>query len=135
MLGKEATALHQCHGMGVNLVDGIPVVVGQTADAVAYVQLVLAHYRGARVAQQLVVMQQTAGNGVLYGGHADDGGVVVNLGIHLFECSAADELHLLALEIQMGCHIVERTGLTLDGYSLHTVLILNTNPASIEAGK
>ena len=89
---------------------------------------------GVRVTKQLIVVKETAGNSILYGKHTYHGGIFLHICKDLFEGSAADELHLLALEIQMGCHIVERTGLTLDGYSLHTVLILNTNPASIEAG-
>ena len=85
VLGQKLAALHQGYGMGVYLLDGVPVVVRQAADAVGDVQLVLADDGGARVAQQLVVMQQATGNGILDGQHTDAGGVLAHAVKHLFE--------------------------------------------------
>jgi hypothetical protein len=79
----------------------------------------LSHYRGAAVAQQLIVVQQRSGNGILNGGHAYDGWILLYAGIHLLEGLTAYQLQLLALEILMGCNVVKRPYLSLYGYSLH----------------
>ena len=120
--------LHEGNRMRMYLGDGVPVIVGQAADAMGDVQLMLAHDRGSAVAQQLVVVQQRAGNGVLYGRHCDDGRVLGHRLIHLFEGGTADELQLLAPEVLMGGYVVERPDFSLYSYSFHT-LILKRNPA------
>ena len=124
MVGQESAALHQGYGMGMHFLNAGPVVIGQTADAVGDVQFMFSHNSGARVAQQLVVVEQTACNGVLDGGHSDDGGVSLDVLKHLFEGGAADELHLLALEMLVGSDVVKRSQQTLYGYSLHALCFL-----------
>ena len=62
MLGKELAALHESHGMGMDLLYGLPLVVGQTTDAMGNMQLVLPHYTESRIAEQLVVVQETTRN-------------------------------------------------------------------------
>ena len=119
MVAQVLAALHQGDGVGVDFGDGVPVVIGQTADAMRDVQLVLTYDGGARVAQQFIVVEQAAGNSVFNGGHADAGGVALDILEHLFEGGAADELYLLALEILMGGDVVERPEFSLYGYSLH----------------
>jgi len=87
------------------------------------VEFVLTHDACSRVAQQLVVVEQAAGNGVLDGHHANGGGVALDVLKHLFEGGAADELHLLTVEILVGGHVVERTHKALYRYSLHLSLL------------
>lgn len=99
-----------------------PVVVGQAADAVSDVQLMLADNRRAGIAQQLVVVQQGACNSVLDGGHRDNRRILPHAVVDLLERLTADELQLLAAEILMGCDVVERARLSLYGYSLHVVI-------------
>ena len=120
MVGQECAALHQCHGVRVHLGDGVPRVVGQTADAVLDVQLVFAHHRRARVAQQFVVVQQASSNGVLDGRKADDCRVALDLLEHLFERRAAHHLHLLAVEVLPCGNVVERSQFALYRYFLHS---------------
>ena len=120
---QVVACLHEGNGMRMHLGDGVPVVVGQAADAMGDVQFMLAHDGGTAVAQQLVVVQQRAGNGVLDGRHCNDGGVLGHRLIHLFEGGTADELQLLAPEVLMGGYVVERPDFSLYSYSLHTLLL------------
>ena len=83
----------------------------------------LAHHRRARVAEQFVVVEQAAGDGVLDGGHADDGGVAADFVVDLLEGGAADDLHLFSLEIQVGGDVVKRTDAPLDGDSPHIIIM------------
>ena len=119
VLSQEVATLHQRHWVRVHLGDGVPVVLRQATDAVSDVQLVLAHHRSAAVAQQLVVVQQRARDGILDGQHADGGGVLTHLVEHLFEGSAAYQLYLFALEVKVCRDIVERPYQSLYCYSLH----------------
>ena len=115
----------------MNLRNAVPVVVRQTADAVCDVQLMLTHDGRAWVGQQFVVVQQRAGNGILYRRHADDRRVFLNVVEHLFECRAADKLYLLTLEIQVCRNVVERPYQSLYRYSLHlSVLLIQKTPLS-----
>ena len=127
VVGEVVAALHQRHGVRVHLVHRSPVVLGQTADAVAYVQFMLSHDRRSRLLQQFVVVQQAPRDGVLYRHHAYGGGVALDVLEHLLECGAADELYLLSLEILMGGDIVEGAQQSLYCYSFHII----KNPASI----
>ena len=107
------------------------VVVGQAADAVADVQLVLAHHAAARVTEQLIVMEQAAGYGVLNGYHADERGVLAHLAEHLLERGAAYQLYLLVLKVQVGGYVVERPCESLYGYSFHFFFILKKTPLAL----
>lgn len=50
--------------MGVNLLQGAPVVFWQTADAVLYMELVFAYHGGSALPEQFVIVEQAARNGV-----------------------------------------------------------------------
>ena len=69
-------------------------------------------------------MQQTAGDGVLDGQHANHCWVLLHLTEHLLEGAAADELDLFTLEVQMSRNVVKRPDQSLYCYSLH-LFILN----------
>ena len=124
VLCQKLTALHQGHGMRVNLSDGAPVVLRQATDTVGDMQLMLAHHRCATVTQQLIVMQQRAGDCVLYGQHADGCRILLDIGKHLFESRTADQLYLLSLEVQMCGNVVKRSYQSLNGNSLHILSYL-----------
>ena len=129
VLTEELPTLHQCDRVRVYLLYGVPVILWQTADAVRDMQFVFAYYRSARITEEFVVMQQTAGNRVLYRQHADGRRVLLNGSKDLLECRAADKLYLLPLEVEVGSNIVERPYESLNGYSLHFLFLLNKNPA------
>jgi hypothetical protein len=119
----------------VHLGDGLPRVVGQTADAVCDVKFMLSYHCGAAFAQQLIVVQQRAGNGILYGSHGNHCGILTQLLVDLFEGLAADELQLLALKILVGGNVVKRPYLALYGHSLHLlgvfIVLFNKQGAKI----
>ena len=56
--------------MGVNLLQGAPVVFWQTADAVLYMELVFAYHGGSALPEQFVIVEQAARNGVFNGADA-----------------------------------------------------------------
>ena len=93
--------------MRVHLLYVGPVVIGQAHDAVADAQLVFAHDGHAAVAQQFVVVEQAAGDGVLDGNDSHCVVVVVEAGEDLLEGVAADEFHLFVLEVAVGGDVVE----------------------------
>ena len=105
---EKGTALHQGHGVGVHLREGVPVVLGQTHDAVFDVQFVFAHNGHAAFAQQVVVVQQASGNGVLNGHQSETRIVVAHFLEYLLEGVAADELHFVVAEVLVGRNVVER---------------------------
>ena len=105
--------------MGVNLLQGAPVVIRQTADAVLNVQLVLAHHGGTALSEQLVVVEQASCYGIFDGADADHRRVSLDVLEHLLEGGAANQLNLFALKILMGSDVVERSQLSLYCYSLH----------------
>ena len=105
--------------MGVNLLQGVPVVIWQTADAVLNVQLVLAHHGGSTLSEQFVVVKQTARYGILDGADANHRRVSLDILEHLLEGGAANQLNLFALKILMGSDVVKRPQLSLYCYSLH----------------
>jgi hypothetical protein len=107
--------------MGVHLGDGLPRVFGQTADAMLDVEFMLSHNGSAGVAQQLVVAEQRARNGILDGSHANDCRVTLDLLVDLLEGGTADNLYLLVLEILMGRDVVERPQFALYCYPFHIV--------------
>ena len=124
MVGQELAALHEGYRMGVNLLQGAPVVFWQTADAVLYMELVLAYHGGSALSEQFVIVEQTARNGVFNGADAYHGRVALDVFEHLFEGSTTDDFNLFALEILVGGNVVERSQLSLNCYSLHVSFIL-----------
>ena len=122
MLLQELAALHEGNRMRMHFGDGVPVVVRQTTDAMGDVQLMLADNGRTAVAQQLVVMQQRAGNGILNGGQSYHRRVLAHAVEHLLEGGATDELYLLTLEIEVCRNVVERPYQSLYRYSLHRTL-------------
>jgi hypothetical protein len=90
------------------------------------VQFVLTNDGRTRVTQQLIVVKQATGYRILYRQHADGRRVLLDRSKDLLERRATDQLHLLTLEIQMGCYIVERPHHALYRYSLHILFIKNS---------
>ena len=78
------------------------------------VELVFADYGHTTVAQELVVVEQAAGNGILYGHHAE--AIVVGLhGIEEpLECITTDGFNLFAGKIFVGGDVVKRPSDALD---------------------
>ena len=125
MIGKESVALCQRHRMRVHLSNRRPVVVGQTADAMLDVKLMLAHHSSTRIAQQLIVVQQTSGYRIFYRRHAYHGRVASHILVHLLEGGTANKLYLLAFEVLMGGDVVKRAVEALYSYSLHCIKLKN----------
>ena len=111
--------------MGVNLLQGAPVVFWQTADAVLYMELVFAYHGGSALPEQFVIVEQAARNGVFYSADAYYSRVALDVFEHLFEGSTTDDFNLFALEILVGGNVVERSQLSLNCYSLHVSFILS----------
>ena len=107
MTGQKLPALHQSNGVRVNLADGIPVVFRHTANAMLYVQLVLADDSLATCTQKLVVMQQRSGNGIFDSHHTNGCRVEPCMLKNLFERGTTVELYLLIRKVLMGCNVVE----------------------------
>ena len=123
MVGKKDATLLQCYGMRVDFLQSGPIIIRQTADAMFDVQLMLSHHRCPRLAQQVVVVQQRTGNGVLDSKHCYGCGIALHILKHLLERLAADELYLLTVEILMSCNVVKRPQFSLYSYSLHLWLM------------
>ena len=136
MVGEKVAALHQRHGVRVDLGHAGPVVVGQTADGMLDVQTVFAHDGSTRRAQQFIIMQQRAGYRVLNGEKANHGGVTSDILEYLFEGRAADDLQLFSFEILMCRYIMKRPDYSLYCYSLHSYLLFMQKSRSnrLEAG-
>ena len=56
MVLQIVACLHQGHRMRVYLGNGIPVIIGQTADTMSDVQFMLAHNGCTAITQQLIVV-------------------------------------------------------------------------------
>ena len=121
MLVQETATLHQGHGMGIDFGDSVPVILGQTHDAVLNVQFVVPHDGHAALAQQFVVVEQAAGNGVFNRHEPQPGIVVAHLSEYLLERIAANQFHLILGKVLMGGNIVERAPDALNRYLLHYV--------------
>ena len=119
MFLQEVTALHQRHRMGIDLRDVLPVLVGQTHDAVRDPQFVLAYNLHAAVTQQFVVVQQRTCNRVLYRHHANHVRVLLHLLKHFLERVAAHQFDVFTLELIVACHIVVTAHLSLYRYLSH----------------
>lgn len=100
-------ALHQGYGMRMNLTDGIPIVVRQTTNGMLDMEFVLAYDGCTRFPQQFVVVKQRAGDGILDGQHAHDGGVALDMRENFLESSATKQLHMLALEVSVSRYVVK----------------------------
>ena len=83
------------------------------------VKLMLADNGGARVSQQLIVVEQATSDGVLNGSHTNHRRVLVNTFVYLLKRLTAEQLKLLALEVLVGGDVVKRTYLALYSYSFH----------------
>ena len=124
---QKLSALRQGHGVGVDLDDVAPVLVRQAEQGVLDVELVLADDGHAALAEQFVVVQQTAGDGVLDGHQPEHLVVRLHGGEEVFKRVAADEVQLLPAEELVGGDVVERAAYALYGY-FHSLLYLK-NPA------
>ena len=103
----------------MNLLKCTPVIIGQTADAVLYMESVLAYYSRSTLAQKLIVVEQTARYGILDGYDADDCRIALDVFEHLLEGGATNQFHLFITEILMGSYVMKRPQLALYCYSLH----------------
>ena len=115
MVVQEVAALHQSHWVGVHFRDVVPVFVGQTHEAVTDSQFVLSDNLCAAVTQQLIVVEQAAGNRILYGHQSQRVGVVIHTFKHLFKGVATHNVEFLTCEILVGCDVVETPNHSLDG--------------------
>ena len=104
---QEISALHQRHGVRVHLRNILPVVLGQTHNAVFDAQLVFSHYGHSAVAKQFIVVQQASGNGILYGHQCRSILILPQVAEHLLEGVAAHQFQLFALKVPVRCYIVE----------------------------
>lgn len=91
MTVEERAALHEGYGMGMDLDDCRPVVIGQAADAMPDVEPLLSHDRRTRLAQQVVVVQQAARYRVFDGKQGNHCRVV----FHLFKTSSKVAQHII----------------------------------------
>lgn len=122
MSRKEVAALHQGDRMGVDLRKRIPVVVGQAHDAVFDVQLVLSDDGHSAFTQQLIVVKQASGYGVL-DGHQPEAGIVGTHGFnHALEGGTAHRFHLFFAKVLMGGDVVKRAFDALNCY-LHNGIL------------
>ena len=86
-------------------------------------QCILSHNAAIALADQLMVLQQTAGDGVLDGHHADGAGRYVF--DHFAKRVAGHWLHGLAFKIALRRHVVIRPRYALYGYfHLHSFLFV-----------
>ena len=79
-------------------------------------QLVLSNNRHTALAQQFVVVQQAAGNGVFDGDEPGAGVVSLHSIKHLLETVAAHKFDVGVREVLVGGNVVERTANALNGY-------------------
>ena len=86
-------------------------------------ELVLSDNGRMRIPQQFVVVQQRACDCILNGEHADGCRILLEVLKDLLEGCTADQLYLFTLEIQVCRDIVERPYLSLNGNSLHILLL------------
>ena len=121
MICQEVAALHQSYWVRVNLSNSVPIVLGQTTDAVGDVQFVLTYYRCAAIAQQFIIVQQTTSNRILNCQHTYDSGILLYLLEHLFESATTNKLYLFPFEIKVCRYIVERPYQSLYCNSLHYI--------------
>ena len=56
VVSQEIAALHECHGMGVDFLEVVPIVFGEAKQAVRDAQFVFPHDGQPAVAKQLIVV-------------------------------------------------------------------------------
>ena len=132
MLAQKSAALHKCNGVRVHFRDVVPVVFGKAEKAVLDVQLMLANNGSAAFAKQLVVVQQTACNGVFDGYDSYDIAVCLHVLEYFLEGVAAYQFNVFAFEVLMCRDVVERTDYSLYCNFLHISKI--KNPACLSSG-
>lgn len=116
---KELPALHQGYGMGVDLRNIGFGIVGKAEQAMFDVELVFTDDGQLAIAQQFVVVKQTAGNGIFDGQDGQQTRVLLH-GIEEFlKGVAAKQFEFFALEEFVGGYVVERTLDSLYGYFSH----------------
>ena len=64
---KEMSTLHQRYGVGVDLRERVPIIVGEAEQGVLNMELLLTDNGHTAFAQQLVVVEQRTRNGILDG--------------------------------------------------------------------
>ena len=113
---KVLLALHQRHGMGVYLAQTVDSLPRKRRKRMRYMHLVLAHNLHRRGSQQLVVLKQRAGDGILYSHDAEQRSVARQLVEHKTETVARQSLYLTAGKIRMRGSVVIASGHTLYGH-------------------
>jgi hypothetical protein len=68
-------------------------------------------------------VEQTSSNGILDGCHTDASRVALDVLKHLLKSGTANQLYLFTFEILMCCDVVERSELSLYGYSFHIFVV------------
>ena len=109
MGGQVVATLCQGYGVGVHLDDAGGVVLGEAEQAMLDVQLVLADDAHAALAQEFVVVEQAARDGIFDGHEAEYGTVCLHGAKEGLECVATDELQRLAFKVLVGGDVVEGT--------------------------
>ena len=115
---EKLAALHQGHGVRVNLAYVVEGLARQSGQYVRDAQLVFPHDVQIALAQQLVVLQQAAGDGILDGDDAQQGAVECHAVEHLGKGGTGDGLDFLLAEVGAGGGFVVTAGYALYGDSL-----------------
>ena len=121
MFLQEVAALHQRHRVRIHLCDVLPIIFGETHDAVRDAEFMLAHNLHAAFAHQFIVVEQRPCNRVLNRHHANHTRVLLHLVKHLLERVAANQLDVLILEVAVARHIVVTANLSLYRNSSHII--------------
>ena len=116
---QEVAALHQGDRMRAHLTHGVEPLSGQRRGDVRNAEFLLADDPRAALPQQFVVGKQTARDGVLDGGDAQQRGVAGHPGEQFAETPAGDDLYRLVPEITARRRFVETSCDALYRYSFH----------------
>ena len=124
---EELGALHQGNRVGINFFDVCQLRPRQGYERMRDAQLVFPDDLEAALANQLVVLQEASGDGVLDCHQSENRGVALDGGDYVAKRIARERLYLVAFEILVRRDVVIRTGYSLNGYfPFHFVLVVFT---------
>ena len=132
MLIQKSTALHEGNGMRIHLRDVLPVIFGQTHDAVRDAKLMLTHDLHSTFAEQFVVMEKTACNGVFDSNERNEVRVLFHFLKLLLKRVAAHNFYRFIFEKLVGGNVVKTTDNSLNGYFSHYLLLNKKIPLGWE---
>lgn len=115
MPAQPCLALHECHGVAVDLGDIFEARAWEGTEGVGYAHLVLAHDAEVGPAEEFVVALYAAGDGVFECRQAEHGGVGVEGVEEVGEGVAAFYVEFAAGETVVGCGVVEAAFHALHG--------------------